>query len=367
MSGQLDELGDLLAKWSTRDPLDADAIAARADLLARQGDRDAALRVLGGALSAPALSPNDAATLAATIAAAHERAGKPEACTFRVAAAELRPTDTDAVARVVSCERSRGRGAAADRWLAGLKDDAARTAVSAAGAKIEQAAAKGESTSTGDFVVSATWDGSADADLDLSIIDPSGTRAAWASRAKNVRAADATSKTRESLAFSSGATGPFNVEIVRASGGTGAVSGSLTVRALGVSQTVPFTLPAGSSRLQVSRVDVRMESELVPVDDVTDSMIVTGAPPFDRAAAVRVLTGAASSARSCVNENGPTGTGRAMVTFSPTGSVTTVSIDAPFAGTPVGNCVANRFRSIRLAPFSGGNVTVGKSFTIDGF
>ena len=367
LSGQLDELSDLLAKWSTRDPLDADAIAARADLTARQGDREAALRILGGALAAPALGSTDAASLAATVAAAHERAGKAEACAFRITAAELRPTDADSVARAILCERKRGRAAAADRWLAGLKDDAARASVSAAAAKVDAAASKPEPTPNGDFVVSATWDGGADADLDVSILDPNGNRAAWAGRAKGVRVDGATSKNRETLAFSSGGTGPFVVEVVRASGGTGTVSGSLAVRALGVSQTVPFTLPAGTTRLQLVRVDVRMDSNLVAVDDVGVDAIVTGAPPFDRSAAARVLSGAASSARACVDENGPTGQGRALVTFSPTGTVTRVSIDAPFAGTPVGDCVRRRFTSLRLSPFSGESVTLGKSFQIDGF
>src|SRR4029077_1472992 len=57
-NGQLDELGEIVAKWSTRDPLDADAIAARSDLLARQGDREGALRVLGGGGGGPPPPPH---------------------------------------------------------------------------------------------------------------------------------------------------------------------------------------------------------------------------------------------------------------------------------------------------------------------
>ena len=370
-NGQLDELSDLLAKWSTRDPLDADGIAARADLLARQGDRDAALRVLGGALATPALGANDASLLASTIAAAHERAGKSEACAFRVTAAELRPADLEAIARAVLCERSLGRRASADRWMVGLKDDATRNSLSLATAKIEQAASKPETVTTGDFVVTATWDARADADLDLAIMDPSGARAAWASRARNVRVADATSKTRESLALSNGATGPFVVEVVRASGGTGLVSGTLTLRAIGAAETIAFTLPANATRLQVARVDVRMESELVPVSDPSEFVdaVITNAPPFDRGAAASVLSVAASSARSCGDLTGNSGedtTGRVFVTFAPAGPLVTVRMGAPFAGTPVGNCVASRFRAIRIAPFSGENVTVSKTFTVTG-
>src|SRR5205085_2192799 len=82
-----------------------------------------------------------------------------------VTAAELKPTDVDTVARAVSCERRQGRAKAADRWLSGMKD-VQRTAVTNALAKGE--AAKAE-TATGDFVVSASWDGGAD--LDIARVD----------------------------------------------------------------------------------------------------------------------------------------------------------------------------------------------------
>src|SRR6185436_15156978 len=86
-----DELGEVLARWSSRDPLDADAVVARADLAARAGDRERALRVVGGVASAAGVPTSDVAVLEA-IAAAHERAGDgPGGCSFRFSAAELRP------------------------------------------------------------------------------------------------------------------------------------------------------------------------------------------------------------------------------------------------------------------------------------
>jgi hypothetical protein len=112
-------------------------------------------------------------------------------------------------------------------------------------------------------------------------------------------------------------------------------------------------------------MDVRMDSELVPVDDVSDNAIITTAAPFDRGSAARVLNVAAAGVRTCGGQGGPSGSGRVQVTFAGTGTVLSVSVDAPFAGTAAGACVTNRFRLVRLAPFSGGNVTVSKSFTVD--
>src|SRR5262249_20616017 len=153
------------------------------------------------------LSTNDAATLASAVAIAHERAGSADACAFRVAAAELRPGEPDVIARAVLCERARGRGASADRWLVGLKDDAARKSVNAQLTRVADAMAKGENAASGDFVLSATWDGSADVDLDLAVLSPDGARAAWASPrgvggVRSVRVSDPKSHARESLAVS---------------------------------------------------------------------------------------------------------------------------------------------------------------------
>jgi hypothetical protein len=54
------------------------------------------------------------------------------------------------------------------------------------------------------------------------------------------------------------------------------------------------------------------------------------------------------------------------VTFAPSGNVTSAVVDsAPFAGTPVGGCIAGKFRAAHVPAFSGGNVTVGKSFSLN--
>jgi hypothetical protein len=299
------------------------------------------------------MSRDDAFLLATTVARSFDRLGRTEACAFHVTAAEIRPTDTDAMARAVSCERRQGRGTSADRWLATLKESQ-RVAVTNAAAKFDPAKAE---TASGDVVVTATWDGSAD--LDVVVVDPGGRRAGVATRMKGARIEGATARDHETLALATGEAGAFVVEMVRAStereGGRDApVSGKVTIRAFGQSQTVPFTLTG--ARSQVARVDSRWEAELVPVDDSF------GLAPFDRGAAAGAL--ARVSVAHC-SASGQAGTGHVTVTFIPTGRVSSVVVDdGTFTGTPAGRCVTAAFFNASVAPFEGGVVRVGKSFSI---
>ncbi len=275
LNGLMDELGATVAEWTARDPLDADAIAARADLLARQGDREASLRVMGGLVANPSSTPKDASKLEATLAQAYERAGKSEACAFRVAAADLAPDDVEAVARAAACEHDAGREQAAEAWIAGLAKDTARAAAAARLAKLESPDAMRENAASGDVTVEATWDASAGADLDLAIIDPAGNRAAWSGRLR-VRASDPTSRSHEQIALPSAAAGPFVVEIDRADGATTPVRGTLVVRALGEVLRRDFVLTG--ARTQIGRVLVRWDSRLVPIEGTG---VPACNPPFE--------------------------------------------------------------------------------------
>jgi predicted Zn finger-like uncharacterized protein len=91
----------------------------------------------------------------------------------------------------------------------------------------------------------------------------------------------------------------------------------------------------------------------------------TGSAPFSVSAAQVALTQAAANAASCGKPGGPTGSGKAQVTFAPSGRVTSANVATPpFAGTPVGGCVAGVFRRARVPAFSGNPVTVSKSFSV---
>ena len=92
---------------------------------------------------------------------------------------------------------------------------------------------------------------------------------------------------------------------------------------------------------------------------------VAATGPFSVSAAQVALTQAAGNAQGCKKPGGPTGTGKVQVTFAPSGRVTSANVNgAPFAGTPVGGCVASAFRRARIPAFTGNPVTVSKSFSV---
>jgi predicted Zn finger-like uncharacterized protein len=88
--------------------------------------------------------------------------------------------------------------------------------------------------------------------------------------------------------------------------------------------------------------------------------------PFNMGEAKAKLGAAASAAAGCKKPNGPTGTGRAVIVFAPSGAAQSASINGePFEGTPTGACVASKFRAVRVPPFSGSPFSVSKSFTVN--
>lgn len=265
-ASRLDELQNVLAAWSSRDPLDVDVIFGRADLEARRGNREEALRTLGGALASSMPTPTEAFGIVTTIARAYERLGRSEACAFRITAAELRPSSDDALAAAVACERRAGHRTSAERFLDGLSDARRRGVLE----RVRTVEATSSETVVGDIVVSATTaDGD---DLDLAIIDPSGRRAAVVTRLANVRASLGNGR-RPIVAFSAKDAGTFLVEVTRPSSSRGSqgprgpfvlVRGEIRVSAFGQTRTFPFVV---SDRTDVAQIDLRWEPELVPLDE----------------------------------------------------------------------------------------------------
>ena len=66
----------------------------------------------------------------------------------------------------------------------------------------------------------------------------------------------------------------------------------------------------------------------------------------------------------CKHEGGVTGPGSANVTFAPDGSVSSVGVDPPYAGTKEGDCVASQFRRVKISPFIGSPATVKFPFEV---
>lgn len=93
--------------------------------------------------------------------------------------------------------------------------------------------------------------------------------------------------------------------------------------------------------------------------------VPTDGPQFNKGAAIAALSSAASASTSCKRPGGPTGSGKVIVTFAPSGRVTSANVaGGAFGGTPVGGCVASVFRRAKVPPFGGSSVTVSKSFSI---
>lgn len=89
------------------------------------------------------------------------------------------------------------------------------------------------------------------------------------------------------------------------------------------------------------------------------------AGPFDRAAASASLTTSAAQASNCRKEGDPSGVASVVVTFAPSGRVTSANISGPpFAGTPTGGCIAAALRKSRIPAFEGERVTVSKTVVI---
>jgi outer membrane biosynthesis protein TonB len=85
---------------------------------------------------------------------------------------------------------------------------------------------------------------------------------------------------------------------------------------------------------------------------------------FNEAVARQRLAGLNSVLVFCKKEGGVTGPGMATVTFAPEGTVTTVTLDPAYSGTPAGDCVANYFRRAKVNPFQGGPRAVTHAFEV---
>jgi hypothetical protein len=253
--GRVDRAADLAERWASRDALDLDALRARSDVAARSGDRPLALRRLA---SLADVRTDDAASHQ-RMADLYERLGDRErACAHRITLAEARADDVKAQTTAVRCARATGASELADRLLADLPQ-ARRDAVF----KALETEATDSNALRGDVRLEATWD--TDADLDLVLIDPKGQRLSWQGGGKAaVSAQDVTSPRGEKVAWSNLGTGSYVLEVVRTRAGeTAAVRGTVTVRVVGETRSVPFVL--SGARAELGKLEVFYSSRLVPI------------------------------------------------------------------------------------------------------
>ncbi|MCC6897793.1 MAG: FecR domain-containing protein [Polyangiaceae bacterium] len=255
VGGDVDQARTLAERWSEKEPLDADALTARADIAARNGDREGAIRILGSVVD---VRPDDIPSQK-RLARLHRWAGRPAVgCRHSLALAQLRSGDASLLAEAVSCGRRNGEGRLADDILQ-TAEAAVRKAAEAQLTKFDNL----RDELSGDLKLEATWLGG-DTDLDIALIDPDGNRVSWlgAPTKAVISALDVTSTQRESLALRGAKPGEYVIEVVRGSGST-PVRGEVIVNVAGARRVVPFFL--NGTRETVGIAKIAMESRLVPM------------------------------------------------------------------------------------------------------
>lgn len=125
--------------------------------------------------------------------------------------------------------------------------------------------------------------------------------------------------------------------------------------------------PAAEKPAAEKPVTSKPEPEKPPAHAEPAAPSTPGEPagPFDRAAAAAALNSGAAQASSCRKEGDPSGVASVVITFAPSGRVTSANISGPpFAGTPTGGCIAAALRKARVPAFEGDRVTVSKTIVI---
>jgi ferric-dicitrate binding protein FerR (iron transport regulator) len=257
-SGRVGDAQELTAKWSSRDALDPDALTARADLAARQGDRERAVRILGGLAD---VRPGDRATQT-RLADLHESAGNSAlACEHRIALASLAMSDAKLVADAIRCTRAQGMVDLASQIRLDANDKVRESIDKLLAASSAPPAA---TPLRGDVQITADWTGAVD--LDIALIDAQGRRISW--MGSPIKAAvssrDATSSRSETLALTNLPSGSYVVEISRASGvdANAFAQGTVTLRLVNETRRIPFTL--SGPRAEIGTARIFFTSRLVP-------------------------------------------------------------------------------------------------------
>jgi predicted Zn finger-like uncharacterized protein len=172
--------------------------------------------------------------------------------------------------------------------------------------------------------------------------------------AASTAASTAAAATAPAVVADNGAKAP-SVGVKHTGGGGG---GGGAAAALPVAPAAPPPPPANNS------LDSQMAAAMGGKLPAPPPPAAAASEPFDRGAAAATLGGIDVS--NCKKPGGPTGEGHVSITFAPSGHVLSAIVDQPpYAGTAVGGCVAGKFRSAHVPPFAGGNMPVGKRFSIN--
>jgi len=142
--------------------------------------------------------------------------------------------------------------------------------------------------------------------------------------------------------------------------GHGTPTGAATPKPSAAAPAETAALPAQPPKPLSLEEELRKKAGTPPPVKTAEA---AGAGNFDRGAAASAL--ASISIVGCKKPDGPTGSGHVTVTFEASGNVQSAIIDGgDFPGTPVGGCIAGKYRGAHVPAFTGSPVKVGKSFTL---
>jgi ferric-dicitrate binding protein FerR (iron transport regulator)/tetratricopeptide (TPR) repeat protein len=343
-AGFLERAREAAEAWLTRDQLDAEALVYLSDAVGRLGDRQRALRLLSGIVD---LEP-ESERYHRRMINAFARAGMlRRACDHRIALAGA-TRQSSALGEAVRCSRAGGDERSASLLLRQAADGSARL-------RIERAAAKPPDVERvrGDILLEASWDG--EADLDLSLITPQGTRVSWLGGRRSVTARDVSSLGRETLALRRGSVGSYLIELSRVeqSAARQPIRGVVTIAALKERSRLRFTLEG--DRVVVGRLRVRRESRLEELS-VNDSGVRETLSRAQIASSLRQVSRRVQQRCSRTYEKRRVAPVR--VTVAGTGRVSTVRVEGPLRGSATARCVEQTVRRFARFPrFNGPPVT----------
>jgi len=250
--GNLERAGVLVERWLDKEPLDEEALLARAELFAARGDREGSMRERGSIIDS---RPHDVERILGLARALRLAGDVALACRHVITAAELRRRDASVLGEAVQCAREAGLSRLGSALLEGADEAVRRQAGEATRPKEEPA--------IGELRLDATWSG--DGELDVVLVDPKGRGISWLDAPGKVlvRAKDAISPDRETLAVSGAKGGDYGLWVRRARG-RGALRGEVViVGPNGFSRRIPFRLDGEQSRL--GALQLRWHRRLVPV------------------------------------------------------------------------------------------------------
>jgi ferric-dicitrate binding protein FerR (iron transport regulator) len=248
-AGRIEPAIGHLRSWLGRDALDVEAIGLHADLAARAGDRDLALRLLGSLVD---LRPEDARMQLRLVRALEALGDTRRACAHRITVAESNAKDLDNLVLAVRCARTVNLGVIADDLSRGASKDVLK--------RIDAAPAAGTPL-RGDVQIAASWE--ADVDLDIALVDFRGQRYSWSGAPAGVPSVrDAAAPRHEVLGLSGLPPGRYVIEITTATKRNEGVRGMLDVKV--VDRTARVAFVTSGERTVIGIVTVTSMAELVP-------------------------------------------------------------------------------------------------------